>query len=159
MKKNFLLTFIILLGILSNQANAQIRVNVDINVGVQPAWGPSGYYHADYYYLPDIDVYYNVPQRQFVYLDGGKWVFAASLPPRCGSYDLYRGYKVVMNEPNPYLRHEAHYVKYAKYKNCYGYQRPIHDNQHDRDDDDHDGPGNHGRGHAYGHDKHHGHDD
>lgn len=165
MKKMAFLTLITILGIFVNRSYAQVKVNVDINIGVQPSWGPTGYYHADYYYLPDIDVYYNVPQRQFIYLDAGKWVFAASLPPRCASYDLYRGYKVVINEPEPYLRHETHSARYSKYKNCYGYQRPNNGYYRDNDDrnddrgDDHDGPGNHGRGHAYGHDKHRDHDD
>lgn len=62
----------------------------------------------DYYYLPDIQAYYYVPQRQFIYQEGGRWVFAASLPDRCRSYDLYRGYKVVVNEPRPYLRNDVY---------------------------------------------------
>jgi hypothetical protein len=48
---------------------AQVRVN--INIGSQPVWGPVGYDHVDYYYLPDIETYYYVPTRQFVYFN--KW--------------------------------------------------------------------------------------
>ncbi len=47
--------------------------------------------------MPDIEAYYNVSQHQFVYLDDGRWIFAAALPERCRDYDLYRGYKVVIN--------------------------------------------------------------
>jgi hypothetical protein len=50
-------------------ASAQVRVN--INIGSQPVWGPVGYDHVDYYYLPDIETYYYVPTRQFVYFN--KW--------------------------------------------------------------------------------------
>ena len=32
-------------------------------------WGPGGYDHVDYYYMPDIDAFYKVPTRQFYYFD------------------------------------------------------------------------------------------
>lgn len=35
-----------------NFLNAQ--VNVNINIGTPPAWGPAGYSDARYYYLPDL---------------------------------------------------------------------------------------------------------
>src|SRR6266576_2862654 len=80
----------------------QVHVNINVNIGAQPQWGPVGYDHVDYYYMPDIDVYYYVPRQQFIYLNGGRWVFAAALPDRYRSYDMYRGYKVVVNDPEPY---------------------------------------------------------
>ncbi len=106
----------------TEKAAAQVRVNVNINIGNQPAWGPAGYDYVDYYYLPDIDVYYYVPQRQFIYLDGGNWVFVHTLPARYRSYDLYRGYKVVINESRPYLRHEVYRVRYSNYRGHYNRQ-------------------------------------
>ena len=51
-----------------------------INIGTQPIWGPVGYDHVEYYYLPDIDAYYYVPQHQFVYLEGRQWRRSANLP-------------------------------------------------------------------------------
>ena len=139
-----------------NQAQAQVHVNVDINIGSQPAWGPTGYDRVDYYYLPDIETYYSVPQHQFIYVDGGRWVFAASLPARCQNYDLYRGYKVVINDPRPWMRHDVYRARYAQYRECYDRQPVLRD----QDDQGEDGPGHgHGRGHAYGHYKHHKDDD
>lgn len=99
-----------------NNIEAQVRVNVNINIGSQPNWGPTGYDYVDYYYLPDIETYYYVPTRQFIYLSGGNWVFATSLPARYRSYNLYTGYKVVVNQPKAYLYYPSHKVKYAKYK-------------------------------------------
>lgn len=143
-------------------AGAQLKVNVNVNIGNQPQWGPVGYDHVDYYYMPDIDVYYYVPRRQYVYLDGGRWVFAASLPGRYGSYDLYRGYKVVVNEPAPYRRCEVYRERYKRYRGCHGQQVVLRDRPYRRDYDDRDDQDgrdddrrrHHGRGHAYGHDKH-----
>ena len=98
----------------ANPIKAQISVN--FNIGAQPVWGPTGYNHVDYYYLPDIEIYYYVPRRQFVYMDNGRWNFTSSLPSRYSGYNLYNGYKVVMNTPRPYLSFKDHKVKYAKYK-------------------------------------------
>lgn len=108
-------------------AAAQVRVGVQVNIGAQPTWGPTGYDYAEYYYMPDIDVYYNVPRRQFVYLDGGHWCFGTSLPVRYRSYDLYRGYKVVINDRNPYMRGDYYRGQYRQYKGWYGRQVVIRD--------------------------------
>ena len=142
-----------LLCISLNRAEAQVQVSVNVNIDAQPAWGPTGYDHADFYYMPDIEAYYNVSQHQFVYLDGGRWIFAAALPERCRDYDLYRGYKVVINDPRPWLHHDVYRTRYLPYRNCQDRQPVLRDRRHD----DNDGPG-HGRGngHAYGHDKDHG---
>ena len=107
-------------------ASAQVRINV--NIGSQPGWGPVGYDYAEYYYLPDVDAYYYIPDRQFVYLSGNKWVFAPALPSSY-RYDLYRGYKVVVNEPRPYLRPEIYREKYGKYKGWYGKQTVLRDSR------------------------------
>jgi len=105
---------IILCGVLFLSAvtfnNAKSQVNIHVNIGSQPVWGPAGYDYVEYYYLPDIEVYYYVPRRQFVYLSNGKWVFVTSLPSRYRSYNLYNGYKVVINEPRPYLNFKTHKV-------------------------------------------------
>lgn len=122
MKKIILVLAIMTAGIFSSQTSAQVRLNVNINIGDQPRWGPSGYDYVDYYYMPDIEVYYHVPRRQYVYYNGGSWVYVSSLPARYSNYDLYRGYKVVINEPRPYLQHNIYKVKYAGYKGWYGKQ-------------------------------------
>ena len=106
-----------------NSANAQVGLNV--NIGSQPLWGPTGYDHVDYYYLPDVESYYPVPKRQFVYLNNGNWVFNNSLPARYANYNLYNGYKVVVNGDRPYLNFKNDKVKYVKFKNWGGKQGVI----------------------------------
>jgi hypothetical protein len=44
--------------LLSSTVDAQISVSVSFNIDRQPIWGPTGYAHVEYYYLPDIEVYY-----------------------------------------------------------------------------------------------------
>ncbi len=127
--KRLLSAFLLMTGLLlaGRQATAQVKVN--INIGTQPLWGPVGYDEVEYYYLPDVEAYYYVPRRQFVYLSGGNWIFASSLPARYRTYDLYTGYKVVINEPRPYVHFTDHKVKYAKYKGAHGKQVIIRDSR------------------------------
>ena len=58
---------------LVNISFAQIDVN--INLGSQPVWGPTGYDYVEYYYLPDIEVYYSVPKNRFYYYENNKWKY------------------------------------------------------------------------------------
>jgi hypothetical protein len=100
--------------------SSKAQVSVSVNIGAQPMWGPAGYESADYYYLPDIECYYYVPRRQFVYLSGPNWVFSYNLPARCRGYDLYGGYKVVCNGPRPYNNFYHDREVYAHYRGYRG---------------------------------------
>jgi hypothetical protein len=147
-------------------ANAtQAQVSVNVNIGTPPAWGPSGYSEMEYYYLPDVEAYYDVRASQFIYFGGGRWVRATRLPRQYRNYDLYGGYKVVLNDYHgrtPYTYFDRHRVKY--YKGYHGApQRPYrprpvygYNDRHDhRDDRRHDNR------HHDKHDRHdrHDHDD
>lgn len=122
MKKLLLCVAISMLAAFIKNADAQVRVNVNINIGSQPVWGPIGYDYVEYYYLPDIEVYYYVPTRQFIYFSGGRWVFVYGLPPAYRSYDLYSGYKVVINRPRAYIYHDSYRIKYKGFKGRGGQQ-------------------------------------
>jgi hypothetical protein len=123
MKKILLYLTIIAGSVICTPALAQIRVNV--NIGSQPVWGPVGYDHVDYYYLPDIETYYYVPTRQFVYFNNGRWIYSSSLPYRYRNYDLNRGYKVVVNQPRAYQNFSVHRTEYSRYRNYGGRQMII----------------------------------
>ena len=60
----FILSFGLIVGMFpAGKAEAQVRIN--INIDMQPAWGPSGYDYAEYYYIPEINIYYDVLSRMF----------------------------------------------------------------------------------------------
>jgi hypothetical protein len=128
--RNSLLLLIAVL--MAGVANAQVSVGIGPNVDRQPLWGPTGYDHVEYYYLPDIDSYYNVPRRQFYYFEEGRWISGSSLPPRYRGYDLYRSYKVVVNEPAPYRNDATYKMKYASFKGQrdQGLIRDSHDSRY-----------------------------
>ncbi|MCC8409683.1 hypothetical protein LJ707_12150 [Mucilaginibacter sp. UR6-1] len=114
MKKLIITTAILLSFLTIQKASAQLSVN--INIGSQPAWGPTGYDYVNYYYLPDIDTYYDVPARRYVYLDNNVWVHRTYLPTRYRNYNLYKGYKVVLNDRDPWRNHTVIHNRYITYK-------------------------------------------
>jgi hypothetical protein len=107
---------------------AQVHVSLGINLGLQPAWGPTGYDHVEYYYMPDIEAYYYVPSHRFYFYEGGNWVGRTSLPTRYRDYDLYNSYKIVLNERTPWRNHKSYRGKYASYKGRSG-QHVIRDSR------------------------------
>jgi hypothetical protein len=107
-----LIAFVLLLG---SQVSAQVSVSV--NIGSPPLWGPVGYTDVHYYYLPDVEAYYDVQSSMFIYYRGGSWVHRTYLPTRYRNYDLYNGYKVVMTDYRgnaPYSHFKEHRSKYAR---------------------------------------------
>lgn len=114
-----------LIGILGIKS-VSAQVSISFNVNSQPLWGPANYDYVEYYYLPEADVYYNVPTREYVYLNHSEWISVSRLPAYY-HIDLYRTYKVVINEPRPYMHHDRYRVKYSKYKTYYNKQSPRRD--------------------------------
>jgi len=95
----------------------QAQVSISVNIGSPPLWGPIGYTDVQYYYLPDVEAYYDLRSSQFIYLTAGEWVHRTYLPIRYRNYDLYNGYKVVMTDyrgNTPYVHFRDHKIKYAK---------------------------------------------
>ncbi|MEW5675818.1 hypothetical protein ABGT15_05855 [Flavobacterium enshiense] len=96
------------------QSSAQVSVNV--NIGTPPPWGPIGYAEARFYYIPDIQVYYDIHTAMFIYHGPRGWIHVHNLPNRYAHFDLYSGYKVVLDYRggNPYHYYDVHKVKYPK---------------------------------------------
>ncbi len=140
--KNLLLTAVVIgASFFTNQSEAQVRVNVNLNIG-RPSWGLAGNQVGDWYYLPEIDTYYDIPRRQFVYFDRGQWIYAQQLPYMYRDYNLSRGYKVVVNDQRPFMRADIYRKRYNRYYNTYRSSVVIagrHDNRkwdNDRRDND-----------------------
>jgi len=97
--------------------SAKAQISVQLNIGTPPQWGPSGYTDVKYYYLPDVEAYYDVPSSMFIYFNGVSWIHRSYLPSRYRNYDLYNGYKVVMTDyrgNTPYTHFKEYKSKYAK---------------------------------------------
>jgi hypothetical protein len=161
--KTFKFLFATLAIVFASTMQAQISVNV--NIGTRPAWGPVVAPEVRYYYLPDVEVYYDIPSSMYIFFDGGRWIHRRQLPARYRNYDLHRGRKIVVDDyrgDSPYT-----HCKY-QYKHDNGYDRrergerdereayvvKRHDNERGHwKNEDHDN----GRGHGNG--KHKGRED
>ncbi len=167
MKKMILVSVLMLYSMLDTYA--QVRVNV--NIGTQPLWGPVGYDYVEYYYIPDCDAYYDVPNGLYIYFDNGVWVHRRYLPPVYRNVDIYRVHKVVINERNPWMHHSVYHDRYARYRGAHDqviirdsrdsryWQNPGHPRYHEWKGGGHGNERHedHGHGGGHGHDKGGGH--
>ncbi|MCD8305717.1 MAG: hypothetical protein LUC49_03535 [Prevotella sp.] len=97
---------------------AQAQISININIGKQPSWGPSGYDYAQFYFIPELNIYYDVEAALFYYLSGSTWVGAKYLPLKYKKYDLSSMYKVVMNDvTTPWLNNKEHKKTYKNFIN------------------------------------------
>ena len=105
----FVLLFSVLL-VLSTEAYAQQERYSN------PSWAPE-YSGARYYYLPDIETYYDLSNQEFVYLDDGQWLFSNTLPPIYSGYDLFSGFVIALdlNVFQPWMHHHYYVSNYPRY--------------------------------------------
>ncbi len=127
--------FLVLGMILAFAGTAQGQLSVNVHIGTAPAWGPRGYDNARYYYLPDVEAYYDVNTAMFIYLSGNTWIRRSYLPSHYRGYDLYHGRKVVMSNyhgNSPYYNHKVYRAKYGR-----GYQGASQQRMEKRGNDNH----------------------
>lgn len=143
----------------------QAQINISVNI-TPPDWGPAAATGVRFYFLPDIQVYYDVTDKVFIYRSGTTWVRTATLPGRYGTFNLYTGYKVMLTDADgdrPYEHFDDHCRRYPKgYEHGHHqktWKEDHHDNgnhygerKHDHDEGDRDGEHDHGHGHGHGHD-------
>lgn len=120
------LKFLVIVISLFVTCASHTQAAITSNIGSPPQWGPTGYSNFRYYYLPDVECYYDIQSAKFIYHNGFSWVHKSDLPFKYRNYDLYSGYKVVMTGyqgNRPYSKFYKYTVKYAK-----GYQGLVQNN-------------------------------
>jgi hypothetical protein len=158
MKKTALISAIIIGGLFTATANAQIAVSLGFHFRTHRAYEPTGqiaaevpvyrenpnenYYNDDdYYYLPDVGAYYDVTAQSYYYNDGYNWVSAAYLPGY-RDYDWRNARRYEVRTTRPYLhddfyrsRYEGHAGNWGRNDNAYGnYNRGGYRTQEQRFD-------------------------
>ncbi len=88
-----------------------------------PQWAPPYYQGVRYYYLPDIETYYDINSREFVYLYNGQWCFSRECPFLNTGFDLNNSFAIALdiNVFQPWMHHHyyvSHYPRYY-YKDYY----------------------------------------
>jgi len=111
--------FLIVLLFICMSASGQVSVTVK----GAPAWSKPT--KERYYYLPDIETYYDRHSGEYIFLNNGYWTRGKKLPPSYRRYDLKRARSVVIRNYSgaaPYVHYSTHRVKYVrspKYYNSY----------------------------------------
>ena len=121
MKKLALLSAIAISGFMINTAEAQIGIRVGIGFAPQRAiyatypaavQAPVNGDGDDYYYLPDLGVYYNVTDQCYVYFDGSAWVSAEYLPGAYHDYDWRNVRRFEVRAERPYMNDDFYRSKF-----------------------------------------------
>lgn len=110
----------LLVTLLAISFTTQAQVSVNVNLGTPPVWAPRNAEPARYYYLPEIETYYDVPSRRYIYIKNGSWFRSATLPAQYRNYNLYKGQTVYLTDyrgSHPYYYFNQHKVKYHKGNN------------------------------------------
>jgi len=82
-----------------------------------PVWAPDYYAGTRYYYFPDIETYYDLATRNFVYLYNGRWLFGRALPSFYSSFNLRNAFVVIVNRSmyDPWMHHQFYNSHYPRY--------------------------------------------
>lgn len=109
--QKIILSIALLVATLSGRA----QVSVSVNIGTPPVWAPAAPVAVEFYYLPDIEVYYDVPARTYIYFGNGAWRRSRFLPARFRGYNLAQGHTIYLSDYHgrtPYTYYKEHKVKY-----------------------------------------------
>ena len=155
------------LALLAAAPAAHAQVNVNINAG-PPAWGPPAPAGTQFYYIPEIDGYYDLYAQQYIVYRNGQWIPVGVVD----GYDPYQFHPVVLDyrgrEPWAYVG--AHRNRYPR-RVVVVQPRPVivrqrglppgqakklyregyREGRHDDHDDDHGHGNDRGNGHGRGH--------
>lgn len=113
MKKLIFLSALIAGSLSINVAKAQIGIHLNVNLGQRPVYVEPAPVVDDYYYLPDAEAYYSVPEHVYYYQNEGRWISSPRLAGRYRDYDYSRMRHYVVNEPRPYLRNDYYRARYS----------------------------------------------
>lgn len=136
MKKITLLAMFITTLSVINKTDAQVRFGFNVRIGSPVVAAPvmNNYYGDDYYYYPDIDMYYSIAAQQYVYLDGGRWLFSNAIPYMYRGYNFNEIRRININEARPWLHADvyrdryAYHENYNRYNNSYDRNVYAHEN-------------------------------
>jgi hypothetical protein len=128
MKKLIITSAIALSGLIYNTANAQIGIHLGFHFGPRPVvyeparvvvaqsaeyCEPANYNgDEDYYYLPEVDAYYSIPNQCYYYNDGGQWVSAAYLPGAYSNFDWRTARRFEVRAPRPFMHDDYYRTRY-----------------------------------------------
>jgi len=99
-------------GLLSTSMYYGVQTSYD-----NPQWAPPYYSGARYYYLPDIECYYDLSTREFIFLNDGQWRYSPNIPSLYAGYDLNSCFAILLNVNvyRPWMHHQYYVSHYPRY--------------------------------------------
>lgn len=96
------------------ESNAQISINV--NLGSRPQYHDRYENQVRYYFLPEIEAYFDIQAGIYIFNGSRGWVRSNYLPEYCSNYDVNRGYRVALTYigNTPYSDFNFHKQKYYR---------------------------------------------
>ncbi|RYY14301.1 MAG: hypothetical protein EOO36_14500 [Cytophagaceae bacterium] len=146
--KTLLLAFGTAIALLTAPAAAHAQVGVNVQIG-HPTWGPAAPAGAQYYYVPEIDGYYDLATHNYLVQRNGRWATMQAVP----GYNPASFHPVVVDYRGrqPWAQYRDHHARY--YRPVVEQPRPVVVQRHPlavdrdgrnnrgRDYDDHDDRG------------------
>jgi len=98
---------VLFIGLFPVVADSQVDIGVNINF-------PTG---ERYYYLQDVEAYYDNQTSMYIYMSGGKWKRVKHLPSSYKNFNFNTTNKVIIRDYNgssPFYYYKTHKVKFPK---------------------------------------------
>lgn len=82
-----------------------------------PQWAPSYSDGIRYYYLPDIESYYDIYTQEFIFLNHAQWIYSPYLPMIYPDFNLNNSFIVVVNSNiyQPWMHHQYYVSHFPRY--------------------------------------------
>ena len=105
-------------------ARAQVRVGVQLGA---PGWGPQVGPNMQYYYIPELNAYYDLYNQAYLFFDGYNWISSYALPPTYAGLDPYQFHPVPLAYvgPQPWLYVQQYPQCVAPYRRYYRQPRVV----------------------------------
>jgi hypothetical protein len=106
------------------------QISVHVNIGHHHAMAPERREVAHFYFLPEINAYYDVNTSMYIYLNNGVWIHRSHLPYQYRHFDMNRSHRVLLND----YHGNSPYDHFREHKMKYGNERGHMNDSHQRGD-------------------------
>lgn len=120
-----------------------LPAQVSVTIGTPPPWGPAEAPGIRFYYLPDIQMYFDVNTGEYIYSSGGSWIHTTVLPHAYRHYDFYNAYKVPLRDyhgERPWENHGDYHKNYPKGYHHGEHQKTFGERPHKEEHKEHHAP-------------------
>ncbi len=114
--KNLKFTLAAFILLFTLQTNAQFSINLSLGSRVPYRNHNHDRNNVAYYYLPEIEAYYDINSDVFIYNGPRGWIRSSYLPDYCRNYDVNRGSKIAINYRgnSPYANFDSDRERYYR---------------------------------------------